>query len=369
MSDFYTQELNSLKKRAVFRERKIFDKNLIDLASNDYLNLSKDFDIFEQTVRELRNFGQFSPRASMFVNGYTEIHKNFEEYISKINNFENGIVFGNGFLANFGMIEALIRKDDFLCMDSEYHASGVIATKTLKNEQFSFFKHNSVENLDDCLYKKNLNSKNRIIIAVEGIYSMSGDILNREIFNIADKYNAILIVDEAHSFGVIGENLLGVFDHFKIQPQKNHIKMGTLGKAVGSYGAYILASKHLIEFLENRTKSLIYSTALSLFDTLYAHNSIYKIYNNSSEIKSELLNIRKMFRDEVKIEKDGLIFPIEIGDSNLVIKYRDILKENGFIVGAIRPPTVETAILRVIGRKAVSQENLKKFFEILKNIN
>ncbi len=364
---FYENELNSIKKKGLFRERKILNKNLIDLASNDYLNISQNKKIFEQTVSELRETGEFSPKASMFVNGYHEIHSRFETNLSYLNSFEKAIVFGSGFLANFGIIEALVRNGDFLCMDSEYHASGVVATKNLKTEQFAFFEHNSAQDLDECLAKK-ISQKSRKIVAVEGIYSMSGDILNREIFEIANNYNAILIVDEAHSFGVIGENLLGVFDFYNIKPRPNHIKMGTLGKAVGSYGAYILASQHLIEYLENRTKSIIYSTALSIFDTLFAHNSINYIYENREQIKTKSINIKKMFADEVGIKKDGLIFPIEIGDSKRVLEIKKVLESNGFIIGAIRPPTVERAILRIIGRHGISDKDLKNFIYILKGL-
>ena len=117
---------------------------------------------------------------------------------------------------------------------------------------------------------------------------MGGDLAPLEIFKIADEKKAILIVDEAHSFGVIGDNLLGIFDYYKIKPNKYHVKMGTLWKAYGSYGAYILASKQIIDFLTNRAKPIIYSTAPSLFDTALANESLNFIIENKIILKEKI---------------------------------------------------------------------------------
>ncbi|WP_164966945.1 aminotransferase class I/II-fold pyridoxal phosphate-dependent enzyme, partial [Aliarcobacter trophiarum] len=160
--------------------------------------------------------------------------------------------------------EALTRKNDLLFIDESYHASGMLATRVLNKQQVIIFKHNDYEDLKE---KFETNpTKGRKIIAIEGVYSMEGDLAPKEIFDFANEKEALLIVDEAHSSGVLGDNLLGIFDYYKIKPQVNHIKMGTLGKSYGSYGAYILASKTIIDFLLNRAKAIIYTTAPSLFD-------------------------------------------------------------------------------------------------------
>ena len=362
---FYKNEIDALKKRGLFRERKIYPQNLIDLASNDYLGVSQISELFESTILKLKTSKDFSPKASMLVNGYNQIHQEFEKYISKLNKFESAIIVGSGFLANFGLVESLVRNNDEIFMDSEYHASGVVATRVLKNEQVFIFDHNSSSDLEKML--KNSKAK-RKIIAVEGIYSMSGDTLKREFFDIADKYEAILIVDEAHSFGVIGDSLLGIFDFYNITPKCNHIKMGTLGKAIGSYGAYILASKEIISFLENRSKPIIYSTAPSVFETLLSHFTIKYIVQHSQELK-QMIQIRKdILESRVGMKKDGLIFPILIKDSNRVIEIKNILEKVGFLVGAIRPPTVKQAILRVIVRGNISIKDLHRFLDILENL-
>ena len=260
----YSKELNTIKKSNRLRTREIYDENLIDLASNDYLGLSGNKEIFENAYKRLSKEKYTSPKASILVNGYSQIHKDFEDALKKANNFEDAVVVGSGFLANISMIEALVRKGDTLFIDEEYHASGMLATKLLNKNQIVIFNHNNYKDLKQKF--EVCENKGRRLIAIEGVYSMEGDIAPKEIFDFADEKNAILIVDEAHSSGVIGENLLGIFDYYNITPKENHIKMGTLGKAYGSYGAYILASKHIVEFLQNRAKALIYATAPSLID-------------------------------------------------------------------------------------------------------
>ena len=261
----YEKELETIKKSHRFRNRVVYDKNLLDLASNDYLGLAQNKKLFEKAYKRVLKNHYFSPKASMLVNGYSEIHEKFENLLCKTNGFEKGVIVGSGFLANISMIEALVRKGDTLFIDEDYHASGILASKLLEKKQVITFSHNNEKDLEEKILA--CSSKGRKIIAIEGVYSMSGNLAKKEIFEIARNFNTLLIVDEAHSSGVIGDNLLGIFDYYNIKIEKNHIKMGTLGKAYGSYGAYILASKDIIEFLQNRAKPIIYSTAPSLFDT------------------------------------------------------------------------------------------------------
>ncbi len=218
------------------------------------------------------------------------------------NGFEDGVVLGSGFCANIALIEALVRKGDTLFMDELYHASGVLASK-LGNIDVVYFKHNDAQMLRLLLSKSTAKRK---IVAVEGIYSMDGDLCRREIFELADEFNALLIVDEAHSSGVVGKKLMGIFDHYGITIKENYIKMGTLGKAYGSFGAFILASSHIIEYLINRAKPIIYATSLSLYDTLLAHKSLEYILQNSEELKSEIEERKEIVASELGVEVEAL---------------------------------------------------------------
>lgn len=363
---YYEKELKALKKSGRYRERHVVDNDLKDFASNDYLGLAHNKELHKQTCMELEKLPYHSAKASLLVNGYHKVHKDFEEALCKANNFEDAVVVGSGFNANIALVEALCRKGDILFMDELYHASGVLATQ-LEHVNVVFFKHNDMEDLKN-LIKEHSGAK-RKIIAVEGIYSMDGDLCNKEVFAIADENNALLIVDEAHSSGVVGERLMGVFDLYDITPKPNHIKMGTLGKAYGGFGAYILASKHIVEYLINRAKPIIYATALSLYDTLLAHKSLEYILKNREDLLIEI-NLRKMIiQRELGINVDGLIVPIVIGDNKKVMDIKEHMQKDGYAIGAIRQPTVETAIVRLIARLGESETELISLCKKISQLN
>ena len=363
--NYYEKELNIIEKSNRLRKRKLFDQNLIDLASNDYLGLSTKKSLLTKTYNLIKKEKYFAPKSSMLVNGYSNIHKKFEKKLCKLNKFENGVVVGSGFLANISLIESLIRKKDVLFIDEEYHASGMLATKLVQGDVI-IFKHNDTNDLKNKIAALTY-TPNRIVIAIEGVYSMGGDIAPSEFDEIATNNNAILIVDEAHSSGVIGKNLLGWFDYYDITPQSNHIKMGTLGKAYGSYGAYILASHSIISFLENRAKPIVYSTAPSLFDIGLAYINLKYLQKNKSEIKKRIKLNQELVKKYLNIEAKSLIVPIEIADNKKVIDIQSELIEKGYLVGAIRQPTVKKAIIRMIIKLDIKKKDLKKVLKYLKN--
>ena len=360
--NYYEKELKALKKSGRFRTREVLDTFVLDFASNDYLGLSELKELHDSTCQEIGKLTCHSSKASILVNGYHQIHKDFEEALCKANGFEAGVVLGSGFNANIALIESLVRKGDILFMDEKYHASGVLATN-LEHVEVVFFKHNDMGELKE-LFTKYPHAK-RKIVAVEGIYSMDGDLVSREVFEICDKEDALLIVDEAHSSGVVGSKLMGIFDLYNIKIKPNYIKMGTLGKAYGSFGAYILASSHIVEYLINRAKPIIYATSLSLYDTLLAHNSLRYILKNSESLKQEIELRQEIIKKMLNIGIDGLIVPILIDDNKKVIEIRDTLFMEGFAIGAIRQPTVERAILRVIARLGNSEDELR---DLCKNL-
>jgi 8-amino-7-oxononanoate synthase len=218
------------------------------------------------------------------------------------------------------------------------------------------FKHNDPQDLEQ---KLKAFKGGRKIIAVEGVYSMSGNLCPREIFELSDRYEALLIVDEAHSSGVVGEHLLGIFEHYNIKPQANYIKMGTLGKAYGSYGAYILASSQIISFLVNRGKPIIYSTAPSVIDTALALVNIEYVAKNSQKYFQKIQKRYEIIEHYLGIKRASLILPIEMPTNASTIEMQQQLIDEGFLVGAIRQPTVERPILRVIPRLGSSTKALK----------
>ncbi len=362
---YYENELKALKKSGRYRTREVYDDSVFDFASNDYLGLAHNTDLHNSTCQTLSTLPLHSSKASLLVNGYHQIHRDFEKALCEANGFEEGIILGSGFNANIALIEALVRKGDTLFMDEKYHASGVLASR-LNNIHVEFFSHNDIKELSELLDNSTANRK---IVAVEGVYSMDGDLVDPKVFEICDSHDALLIVDEAHSSGVVGERLMGVFDHYNISIKPNHIKMGTLGKAYGSFGAFILASSHIVEYLINRAKPIIYATSLSLYDTLLAHNALKYMLKNADSIKSEIKERQKIVYEELGVKVDALIVPIVIDDNKKVIEIRDELKNRGFAVGGIRQPTVEKAIIRLIARLGHSCDTLRELCINLDKIN
>lgn len=358
---FYEKEIAALKRSGRYRERQVFDPSLVDLASNDYLGLAENSRLMEQACQELSYAPSHGAKASMLVNGYHPIHADFEQALCEANGFESGVILGSGFNANIALIEALVRKGDELFIDEKYHASGILATK-LVDGTVTYFSHNDPDDLRNRLEH---SSAKRKLIAIEGIYSMDGDMCDREIIELADRYGALLIVDEAHSSGVVGEHLMGVFDYYELPIKPNYIKMGTLGKAYGSFGAYILASEHIVDYLINRAKPIIYATAPSLYDTLLGHQALSYILEHHDTLRREI-EVRQKIVDEVLgISVPGLIVPVVIDDNRRVVEIRELLLKEGVLVGAIRQPTVDKAIIRLILRVGVEAERIKKVCEKL----
>ncbi|AZV45830.1 aminotransferase [Nautilia sp. PV-1] len=350
----YEKELAVLKQKNRLRERKLYDENIIDLASNDYLGLAHNGQILDKAYTHAKKYRSHAAKASMLVNGYHPSHQLLEEKLKKLNNFEDALILGSGFLANLALFE-LGRKGDLFIVDEEYHASGIIGSR-LTGAEVKFFAHNDIEDL--AAKAENYKNYKRVFVVVEGVYSMEGDKVLKEITDFAQEIG-ILIIDEAHSVGVLGDNLMGITDEYNLNPEKT-VKMGTLGKALGSYGAYILANKEIIQFLLNRAKSVIYTTALSPMDTLTAYYSLEEIEKNINFYKREI-NKRKLI-----LNSDSLIKILPAQDNKaLLLKQKHLFNRN-ILIGAIRPPTVKTPIFRIIGRLDVEIDIIQNTIDFLK---
>ncbi len=348
----YKKELDILEKKDRLRKRKIYE-NIIDLASNDYLCLSENKKIAKKAFEEVLKYNSHSAKASMLVNGYHPLHKKLENYLKELNNFEEGIITGSGFLANMALFE-LVRKSDLALIDEEYHASGIVGSK-LSSGKIRFFKHNDINDLK--VKSRDYKNFKRVFVFSEGVFSMMGDKVKKEITDYAQEIGT-LIIDEAHSVGTCGENLLGITEEYNLNPNKT-IKLGTLGKALGSYGAYILANKEIIHFLLNKAKSIIYTTALSPVDSILAYYSLKEIQNNINFYKKQINDKMLMFNS------NSLIKIIPSKDiKTLLEKQRNLLEKN-ILIGAIRPPTVKKPIFRLILRICINNEIIKKTIQCM----
>lgn len=350
-----------MKKTGVQRIKKLHSSTLLDYASNDYLGLSTQKELFNLACMKVSDFAYHSPIASQAVNGYHQIHYEFEEFLKQYFGYENATLFGSGFLANIALFETLPRKGDVLFVDELYHASGKILYG-LPGKKIVFFAHNDLEDLEHKI--KTTPCKNRRIIAIEGVYSMDGDVAKKGFYTLAHDYDCLLIVDEAHSSGVLGENLKGYLDYYNLPHSPHIIKLGTLSKAYGSYGAFVLGEKSVIDFLFTKAKSSIYTTAPSLFDIALAHCNLLYIHQHTQELKKKLQ------------EQKNILSPISISDSQLIIlpysqqdrMIRDaqILYDEGYLVGSIRKPTSATPRIRIslnIKNTKIQSEKLCKIIQ------
>lgn len=336
----YSKELALLKQTQRLRKKKIHPPSLLDYASNDYLGLACIPSLLDQAITRLKRFPTHSPSSSMAINGYHLIHQELEEWLTFYFGFQSCMLFGSGFLANLALFDTLVRKHDVIFIDELYHASGQYPAKLLDRRAI-FFKHNDPL---DLLKKIEQNpNKGRKLIAIEGVYSMDGDLAKVDFAHIAKEHNALLIVDEAHSSGVIGENLKGYFDYYKLPILPHYIKMGTLSKAYGSYGAYVLAEKNIIDFLFSKAKSSIYTTAPSLLDIALAHENLLYVQKNAQRFYKLLEEQRKIFSPHLQSQ----IAITSFSTQEFMMKVSQILLKEGFLVGSIRKPTSKTPRIRI----------------------
>ncbi|BCD69686.1 aminotransferase class I/II-fold pyridoxal phosphate-dependent enzyme [Helicobacter suis] len=338
----FNHALKALKRANLHRERCLYPPTLADFASNDYLALASRKDLLQEAFHILQNLPSHAPKASMLVNGYYPLHQELENYLCDLLGFESCVLVGSAFLGNLALIDALVRKNDWLLMDAHYHASGQFLAK--KSPNTLFFEHNNPQDLKTKL--NTCHNKGQLFIAIEGVYSMDGEIAPLEILEIAESYGAYLILDEAHSLGSIGEHLLGLLDHYQYKPTEKMILLGAFSKAYGSYGGFIAGSIEMIDFLCNRAKSILYTTSPSLLDTALSFVNLKHLYNNTKHYQ-EILKQMRACLDRFNWHTQSNIFTLPFVNSTALLEMQDRLIKHGFLCAAIRPPTTANPLLRL----------------------
>ena len=321
--------------------------SLLDFSSNDYLALSSHPAVIEQSRIFLEKYGA-GAGAARLMSGDLAIFHELEEKIARLKGKEAALLFGSGFLANSGIIPALAGRRDVIFCDRLNHAS-IYDGCRLSGAELQRFRHNDLDHLDELLKKK--RGKNQALIVVESLYSMDGDFAPLpELAALKEKYNCLLMVDEAHATGLFGHNGGGLLQKFDITDQVD-IAMGTLGKALGSYGAYAAASRPMVDYLLNRARSFIFSTALPPA-TIGASLAAVDIIQQQPELRRELWDKVKIFKDI--LTENGLknlgssqIIPLMAGSSERAISLATALREQGIFATAVRPPTVPPGTARL----------------------
>jgi 8-amino-7-oxononanoate synthase len=355
----FEHELSQLEKQHLLRKPTVVEsyqgsiitidnRSLLLLCSNDYLGLTQHPALKEAAVSAMERFG-FGSGASRLVSGTSVIHQELEHKLSQFKKSEATILFNSGYAANTGVIPALVREGDMIFSDCLNHAS-IIDGCRLSRASIRVYRHKDMDHLETLL--KNNSKVRRNLIISDGVFSMDGDIAPLpDLVALAEKYNALLMVDDAHATGVLGKGGRGTVEHFGMEGRVP-IQMGTLGKALGSCGAYVSGHKDLIDMLINHSRSYIYSTALPPA-VCAASIAAIEIVETDSARRERLWHNRERFAAGLKSLKIDIgnsetpIFPLMIGDTEQAIKVGASLFESGIFATAIRPPTVQEGKSRI----------------------
>lgn len=323
---------------------------LIAFCSNDYLGLATHPKVLEAFHQAADRYGVGSG-ASHLVCGHSEEHHKLEEELAEFTGRARALLFSTGYMANLGAVNALIGRGDAVYEDRLNHAS-LLDAGLLSSARFQRFRHNDVNHLREQLQASDARHK---MILVDGVFSMDGDLAPLpELAQVAKEFDAWLMVDDAHGLGCLGAKGGGCLEHFGLTQADVPILMGTLGKAFGSFGAFVAGSETLIESLIQFARPYIYTTALPPA-VAAATRAALKLVREQGERRVHLQNLVQRFRSGAQSlglelwPSVSAIQPIIVGDDARALRLTDALRLRGFWVSAIRPPTVPegTARLRV----------------------
>jgi len=347
-----------------------------NFSSNDYLGLTQHKGIKKSIIDGIKKYGNGSG-ASHMISGHYEIHDQLETLAAENLRFDKSILFSSGFTANIGVITALCDRNDLIFADRLNHAS-LNEASLLSKSKFIRYNHLNLEHLEKLLKE---NDGRRKLIISDAVFSMDGDLINvPALISLCEKYDAYLYVDDAHGYGVLGKNGQGILEHYypkldlRPKQKKRIIYMFTLGKAVGVSGAIVVANKEIINYLIQKAKTYIYTTASSPAISCGIITSL-SIIKEGKSLRKKLLKSINLLRD--KIENKALlgrsitaIQPILINDTSKAIQISEKLLQEGFYVPVIRPPTVpkNTSRLRISITALNEHKIIKRLAELI-NLN
>ncbi|MBN8560331.1 MAG: 8-amino-7-oxononanoate synthase [Leptolyngbya sp. UWPOB_LEPTO1] len=325
----------------------IGDRQFLNFASNDYLGLATDDRLINAAIQAIQNYGTGST-GSRLLTGHRALHRELETAIAQLKQAEDAIVFSSGYLANLGAIAALVGKRDLILSDQYNHSSlrnGAIVSGATTLD----YAHCDIQDLRTKLKQQRQHFQHCLIIT-DTVFSMDGDLCPLpEILDLADEFECMVLVDEAHATGVMGATGAGCVEHLGCTGRAI-VQMGTLSKALGSLGGYIAGSAQLIDFLRNRAPSWIYTTGLSPADTAAALAAIQivqqerdrrnTLWQNVAYLKSQLPNF-------ALLPSESPILCWQLPNVQTALEAAKSLQAEGIFAPAIRPPTVPTSRIRM----------------------
>jgi glycine C-acetyltransferase len=356
----------------------VFDgKRVINLASNNYLGLTTHPKLEEAAIAAIKKYGVGSG-AVRTVSGTMSIHMELEEKIARFKKTEACVVFQSGFAANAGTVSAILGKDDFIISDELNHAS-IIDGARLSKAKIKVFRHKDTAHAEELL-KEVAGEPGHKLIITDGVFSMDGDIGPLPaLCDLAEKYGAIMMVDDAHASGVLGKNGRGTPDHFNVHGRVD-VQVGTLSKAIGALGGYVCGSKDLIDFLYHRARPFLFSTShppsvaatcIAAFDVLEQEPELMdKLWANTRFFKKELGLLGFNIGGINTPASETPITPIIIGEGRLTMEFsRELFNEGVFTPGIAFPTVAEgKARVRTIMTATHTQDQLSRALEALKKV-
>jgi len=377
-----TSGLAKQKQQHLYRSRRVIDspqgvelqsdgKSLLSFCSNDYLGLANHPVLINALKEGAERYGVGSG-ASHLVTGHSHAHHALEEALAEFTQRPRALLFSSGYMANLGVISALANKQNNIHEDRLNHASLIDAAE-LSDATMRRYPHSDIEALNRRLEK---SKDDRPFIITDGVFSMDGDIAPlSQLASTATRHHATLMVDDAHGLGVIGKNGLGTIEHCGLNNNDVPILVGTLGKALGTAGAFVTGSDELIETLIQQARTYIYTTALP---PAIAHTTLASIELIKTEAwrRERLQTLIKQFRSGT--EQLGLnlmpsitpIQPLLIGSAGEALHISEQLQQKGILISAIRPPTVpdNTSRLRITFSANHSEQHVEQLLSALESV-
>jgi 8-amino-7-oxononanoate synthase len=355
------QRLADRKANHLYRQRKVMEtpqgievivdgKSYINFCSNDYLGLASDPTVNAAFKKAIDKYGTGSGAAHL-VTGHSVAHHALEEELAEFVQRPRALLFSTGYMANQGVVSALTDRHDVVIEDKLNHASLIDAAQ-LSRASLERYAHADMSSLESVLSNQ---SKGNRLVASDGVFSMDGDIAPVKSMSVlCDRHNALLLIDDAHGLGVLGQQGRGSLDHLGVNINDVPILVGTLGKAFGTFGAFVAGSEELIETLIQDARSYVYTTALPPAIAEATLASLQRVIKDDWR-REQLQSLVKQFKEGAQqlglelMPSDTAIQPLLVGSSEKALEISEYLRTKGLLISAIRPPTVPqgTARLRI----------------------
>ncbi len=378
------EQLEQLKADGVYRKLPILNgpdtaeitldgvENVINLSSNNYLGFANDSRMKQAAIEAIEKYGVGAGAVRTIV-GNMELHEELEKKLAEFKREERAFIFQSGFNCNAGTIQTITGKGDLIISDELNHASIIDGTRLSRADK-KIFKHSDMEDLERVLEENRENYANCLIIT-DGVFSMDGDLAKLpEIVELAEKYNCMTYVDDAHGSGVLGEHGRGTVDHYGLHGRVDFV-IGTLSKAIGVIGGYVACNETAYQWLSHRARPVLFSTILTPPDAAAAKKAI-EILLETDEYQNKLWDNARYFKEKLGVlgfntgHSETPITPVIIGKESEAMEFSKRLKANGVYTSAIVFPTVPkgTGRVRCMVTAAHTHEQLDRAVEVFKKV-